>query len=609
MCALRAYIALHTCFPQSTALSKGMQQHIMNVLCFERKILYILQEGFSLLMNGARALLESLKEEGVAVVFGYPGGAVLTLYDEVYQMGFPHILTRHEQGAVHAADGYARASGKAGVVFATSGPGGTNLVTGIATAHMDSVPLVCITGQVANPYIGKDSFQEADIVGITTPITKHNYLVKDVKDLPRVVKEAFFIAQTGRPGVVVIDVAKDVFDAQVDYGCPACIQLRGYTGDVPFEAASIWEAAEALLSAQHPLLFVGGGVVLSDTAAYVREIIRLTGMPSTATLMGLGAVAAKTEGFTGLAGMHGAYASNMAIQECDLLLALGTRFSDRVTGKAAEFAPKARIVHFDIDPAEFNKNVRADLSMLGDLRRTLPAFIDVLSNCGEDLRARFRPWRGEVLSMERAHPLTWKESAEIRPEALISKVRELMNDDTICVTDVGQHQMWAAQFFSCTAPRSFLTSGGLGTMGYGLPAAIGAKIACPDKEVVLITGDGSIMMNCQELSTMADNDIDVKIVIVHNSILGMVGQWQRLFYSHRYSASELKGKTDYVKLAEAMGVKGCRIETTEELAEVLPRVLAEKGACLIDVIVPEEADVVPMVPGGKRLDQMVLGGR
>ena len=581
----------------------------MNVLCFERKILYILQEGFSLLMNGARALLESLKEEGVAVVFGYPGGAVLTLYDEVYQMGFPHILTRHEQGAVHAADGYARASGKAGVVFATSGPGGTNLVTGIATAHMDSVPLVCITGQVANPYIGKDSFQEADIVGITTPITKHNYLVKDVKDLPRVVKEAFFIAQTGRPGVVVIDVAKDVFDAQVDYGCPACIQLRGYTGDVPFEAASIWEAAEALLSAQHPLLFVGGGVVLSDTAAYVREIIRLTGMPSTATLMGLGAVAAKTEGFTGLAGMHGAYASNMAIQECDLLLALGTRFSDRVTGKAAEFAPKARIVHFDIDPAEFNKNVRADLSVLGDLRRTLPAFIDVLSNCGEDLRARFRPWRGEVLSMERAHPLTWKESAEIRPEALISKVRELMNDDTICVTDVGQHQMWAAQFFSCTAPRSFLTSGGLGTMGYGLPAAIGAKIACPDKEVVLITGDGSIMMNCQELSTMADNDIDVKIVIVHNSILGMVGQWQRLFYSHRYSASELKGKTDYVKLAEAMGVKGCRIETTEELAEVLPRVLAEKGACLIDVIVPEEADVVPMVPGGKRLDQMVLGGR
>ena len=562
-----------------------------------------------MLMNGARALLESLKEEGVAVVFGYPGGAVLTLYDEVYQMGFPHILTRHEQGAVHAADGYARASGKAGVVFATSGPGGTNLVTGIATAHMDSVPLVCITGQVANPYIGKDSFQEADIVGITTPITKHNYLVKDVKDLPRVVKEAFFIAQTGRPGVVVIDVAKDVFDAQVDYGCPACIQLRGYTGDVPFEAASIWEAAEALLSAQHPLLFVGGGVVLSDTAAYVREIIRLTGMPSTATLMGLGAVAAKTEGFTGLAGMHGAYASNMAIQECDLLLALGTRFSDRVTGKAAEFAPKARIVHFDIDPAEFNKNVRADLSVLGDLRRTLPAFIDVLSNCGEDLRARFRPWRGEVLSMERAHPLTWKESAEIRPEALISKVRELMNDDTICVTDVGQHQMWAAQFFSCTAPRSFLTSGGLGTMGYGLPAAIGAKIACPDKEVVLITGDGSIMMNCQELSTMADNDIDVKIVIVHNSILGMVGQWQRLFYSHRYSASELKGKTDYVKLAEAMGVKGCRIETTEELAEVLSRVLAEKGACLIDVIVPEEADVVPMVPGGKRLDQMVLGGR
>ena len=561
-------------------------------------------------MNGARALLESLKAEGVEVVFGYPGGAVLTLYDEVYKMKFPHILTRHEQGAAHAADGYARASGKVGVAFATSGPGATNLVTGIATAHMDSVPMVCITGQVANPYIGKDSFQEADIVGITTPITKHNYLVKDVNEIPRVVKEAFYIARTGRPGVVVIDVAKDVFDTPIDYCCPEAVELHGYTGDVPYEVPAVWEAAEALAAAHRPLLFVGGGIVLSDTAKYVRELLACTGIPSVATLMGLGGIPAGTEGYTGMAGMHGAYASNMAIQECDLLLALGTRFSDRVTGNTAAFAPKAKIVHFDIDPAEFNKNVRADISVIGDLRETLPAFLDVVKNSStEDLPVRFRPWRGEVLSMERAHPLGWKASADIRPEELVSRVRELVPQDAICVTDVGQHQMWAAQFFGCTEPRHFLTSGGLGTMGYGLPAAIGAKLANPDKEVVLITGDGSIMMNCQEFATMADNDIDVKIVIVHNSILGMVGQWQRLFYSHHYSASELKGKTDFVKLAEAMGVEGCRIETREAFAEILPQVLRAKGARLIDVIVPEEADVVPMVPGGKRLDQMVLGGR
>ena len=561
-------------------------------------------------MNGARALLESLKAEGVEVVFGYPGGAVLTLYDEVYKMKFPHILTRHEQGAAHAADGYARASGKVGVAFATSGPGATNLVTGIATAHMDSVPMVCITGQVANPYIGKDSFQEADIVGITTPITKHNYLVKDVDDIPRVVKEAFYIARTGRPGVVVIDVAKDVFDTPIDYEYPAAVELHGYTDDISFDMEAVHAAAEALSAARQPLLFVGGGVVLSDTSEYVRELLTLTGMPSVATLMGIGGVPAETEGYTGMAGMHGAYASNMAIQECDLLIALGTRFSDRVTGNTAAFASKAKIVHFDIDPAEFNKNVCADISVIGDLRETLPAFLDVVKNSStEELPVRFRPWRGEVLSMERAHPLGWKASEDIRPEELISRVRQLVPQDAICVTDVGQHQMWAAQFFGCTEPRHFLTSGGLGTMGYGLPAAIGAKLAHPDKEVVLITGDGSIMMNCQELATMADNDIDVKIVIVHNSILGMVGQWQRLFYSHHYSASELKGKTDFVKLAEAMGVEGCCIETREELAEVLPQVLHAKGARLIDVIVPEEADVVPMVPGGKRLDQMVLGGR
>ena len=354
------------------------------------------------MMNGARALLVSLRQEGVEVVFGYPGGAVLTLYDEVYKMQFPHILARHEQGAAHAADGYARASGKVGVVFATSGPGATNLVTGIATANMDSVPMVCITGQVANPYIGKDSFQEADIVGVTTPITKHNYLVKDVNDLPRVIKEAFYIARTGRPGVVVIDVAKDVFDASIDFAAPAAAALRGYSGSVLLDTDAVGRAADALRTAERPLLFVGGGVILSDTAAYVRELLTLTGMPAVSTLMGLGGVSAGTEGYTGMAGMHGTYASNMAIQECDLLLAVGTRFSDRVTGTAAEFAPKARIVHFDIDPAEFNKNVRTDIPVLGDLRESLPAFLEAVRSSAADLRSRVTPWRDGAHNGEKA---------------------------------------------------------------------------------------------------------------------------------------------------------------------------------------------------------------
>ena len=561
-----------------------------------------------MLMNGARAVLESLKLEGVDVVFGYPGGAVLTLYDEVYKMKFPHILTGHEQGAVHAADGYARASGKVGVCFATSGPGGTNLVTGIATASMDSIPLVCITGQVANSYIGKDAFQEADICGITTPITKHNYLVKNVNELPRVIKEAFFIARTGRPGPVLIDIAKDVFDAEIDYVYPDEVELRGYDNNTVSDIASLNEVMELLSKAERPLLLIGGGVILSDMSSAVYELLERTGMPAVSTLMGLGAVDNKTPGYTGMVGMHGSYASNMSVQECDLLIALGCRFIDRVTGKVDEFAPKAKIVHFDIDPAELNKNVRVDIPVIGDLRQTLVHLLERVRK-HEGIKERINPWLNHVIEMNKAHPLSWKESAQIRPEALISKISELCPADTIVVTDVGQHQMWAAQYSEVHAPRQFLTSGGLGTMGYGLPAAMGAKLACPAKKVVLITGDGSIMMNCQEFATIADNDIDIKVVIVHNFILGMVGQWQRLFYSHHYAHSELKGKTDFVKLAEAMGVRGERIVNPAELETRLAELLNSDGACLIDVIVPEDIDVIPMVPGGKRLDQMVLGGR
>ena len=559
-------------------------------------------------MNGARALLESLKREGVELIFGYPGGVVLKLYDEVYKMKFPNILTGHEQGAVHAADGYARASGKVGVVFATSGPGAANLITGIATANMDSIPLVCITGQVANPAIGKDSFQEVDVCGITTPITKHNYLVKDVNDLPRVVKEAFFIARTGRPGPVSIDIAADVFNTEFEFEYPDEINLRGYSGKYPVDKSAVIDVVRAVENCERPLIFCGGGVTGSETADDLRKVIARLGCPSTSTLMGLGCIDPDTDGFLGFAGMHGSYGANMAIQACDLLICIGMRFSDRVTGRVKDFAPNATIVHFEIDPAEVNKNVRANLKVLGDLRYSLPMFKGKLEESATDFAEKFSAWKSQAVAKGLEHPFGWQDDGDaIKPGALITKISDLCDDNTIAVTDVGQHQMWAAQFFKARKPRQFLTSGGLGTMGYGLPAAMGAKLACPDKNVVLFTGDGSIMMNIQELATIADNDIDVKIVIVHNFILGMVGQWQRLFYNHHYSASELKYKRDFVKIANAMGMRGYRLTRAEELASDLPEIFYSKGAALIDVYVPEEENVLPMVPGGKRLDQMVLG--
>lgn len=561
-------------------------------------------------MNGAQAVLESLKKEGVDIVFGYPGGVVLKLYDELYKMKFPHILTGHEQGAVHAADGYARASGKVGVVFATSGPGAANLITGIATANMDSVPLVCITGQVANPAIGKDSFQEVDVCGITTPITKHNYLVKNVKDLPRIIKEAFFIARTGRPGPVCIDVAADVFNTEFEFAYPETVKLRGYNGQYTGDSAEIDAVAKALEQAEKPLIFFGGGVTLSDTSDALRAIVQRLGVPTASTLMGLGCVAQDTKGYLGFAGMHGSYGANMAIQECDLLVCIGMRFSDRVTGRVAEFAPNAKIVHFELDIAEVNKNVAVDYRVLGDLRWSLPILLEKLQASKTDFAGKYAAWMEHVLAVGAEHPFSYQEDGDIiKPGALIRKISALSDDRTIAVTDVGQHQMWAAQFFAARNPRQFLTSGGLGTMGYGLPAAMGAKVACPDKKVILFTGDGSIMMNCQEMATIADHDIDIKIVILHNFILGMVGQWQRLFYNHHYSQSILKGKRDFVKLADAMGIKGYRLEKKEELETRLPEILAEPGPALIDCIVPEDENVIPMVPGGKRLDQMVLGGK
>ncbi len=558
-------------------------------------------------MNGAQALLESLKSEGVDLVFGYPGGVVLKLYDEIYKMKFPNILTGHEQGAVHAADGYARATGKIGVVIATSGPGAANLITGIATANMDSVPLVCITGQVASHAIGKDSFQEVDVCGITAPITKHNYLVKDVAELPRVVKEAFYIARTGRPAPVCIDIAANVFNTEIDYEYPAEINLRGYTDKNIGDENSIDAVIQAVENSARPMIFIGGGVVISETANVLREILNKLDCPCTTTLMGLGCIEPERNGYLGFAGMHGSYGANMAIQNCDLLICIGMRFSDRVTGRVADFAPNAKIVHFEIDAAEVNKNVQVDYKVLGDLKWSLPIFRDKLNASKINFAEKFDAWKNQAVEVGNEHPFSYKTNGDvIKPGALITKISDLCDENTIAVTDVGQHQMWAAQFFKAKAPRQFLTSGGLGTMGFGLPAAMGAKLACPNKKVVLFTGDGSIMMNIQELATIADHDIDVKIVIVHNFILGMVGQWQRLFYSHHYSASELNLKRDFIKIAEAMGVRGYRLTKAEELETKLPEILNSSGAAVIDVYVPQDENVIPMVPGGKRLDQMVL---
>lgn len=561
------------------------------------------------MMNGAQAILESLKRENVEVIFGYPGGAVLDLYDALYKMKYPHILTRHEQGAVHAADGYARATGRVGVCFATSGPGATNLITGIATANMDSVPLVCFTGQVGNPLIGKDSFQEADIVGITTPITKHNYLVKKAADLPRVIREAFFIASTGRPGPVVIDVAKDVFSAEIDYEYPEKVHLPGYSGDFTGDEAQLAAVMEALGEAKRPMFFIGGGMTLSNEADLFREIIAMTHIPVASSLMGMGCIPSRQDGFLGMVGMHGSFAANMAVQECDLLIGIGVRFDDRVIGKVDAFAPKARIAHFDVDKAEINKNVVADFPVVGDLRWSLPIFARMLRESAVDYKSRYNVWRNYVIEMNDKYPFEYQTHDNyIMPQELIEKVSALVDDDTVVVTDVGQHQMWAAQFFNSRRPRQFLTSGGLGTMGYGLPAAMGAKLGQPDKKVVLFTGDGSIMMNCQEMSTVADNDIDIKVVLLHNRVLGMVTQWQRMFYGKRYSQTLLGGKTDFVKLAEAMGMSACRVEKPAELEPVLKKALNSDGPVLIDVLLPGNEDVLPMVAPGACLSDMVLGG-
>ena len=558
-------------------------------------------------MNGAQAVIECLKKENVDLVFGYPGGAVLTLYDAVYKNKFPHILTKHEQGAVHAADGYARSSGKPGVCFATSGPGAANLITGIATANIDSIPLVCITGQVATNLIGRDAFQEADVCGLTAPVTKHNYLVKKVEDLPRVFKEAFYIATTGRPGPVVIDIAKDVFEKEINFQYPDSVNLRGYKLQVDGNTHDIDNLINAMKEAEKPVLFVGGGVISSDTAPYIRQIAESTGIPVVDSLMGRGSIECDKDESLGMVGMHGTYSANTAVMEADLLIGVGVRFDDRVTGKTSEFAPNAKIAHFDIDSAEISKNIPVDYSVVGDLRWSLPLFAAKLSVISRKLKQQYQPWREYIFDIKKKNPLAYRQHSEfIMPEEVISTVSELSDKDTIVVTDVGQHQMWAAQYYNFQKERTFITSGGLGTMGFGLPAALGAKLANPDKRVVLFTGDGSIMMNCQEFATIADNDLDVKVVILNNHMLGMVAQWQRMFYNHHYSQSILRGKTNFVKLAEAMGVDGIRITEKADFKAKMQEFLNHEGPAVVDIFIPDEENVFPMVPAGGRLDQMVL---
>ncbi|MBP2651173.1 MAG: acetolactate synthase, large subunit, biosynthetic type [Firmicutes bacterium] len=558
-------------------------------------------------MQGAEALIESLKNEGVEVVFGYPGGSVLTLYDALYKTKFPHVLTKHEQGAIHAADGYARVTGKVGVCIATSGPGATNLITGIATAYMDSVPLVAITGQVGVALIGRDSFQEADICGITTPISKHNYLVKRVQDLPRVIKEAFYIARTGRPGPVVIDIAKDVFAATLDYEYPDSVNLRGYSPLYAGDPDSLKMAVQKIKQAKKPLIFVGGGVNISNTAKELRQLVKATGIPVVSSLMGLGAITGDAVEHLGMVGMHGTYAANMATVECDLLLGVGVRFDDRVTGSTEHFAPKAKIIHFDIDPAEINKNIRADLRIVGDLAWSLPLLNTLIIENGAENKGQLAPWRDQVVAWKQERPMNYKpRDGIVMPQQVIAKISELA-PDAVIVTDVGQHQMWAAQFYNFSRERTFVTSGGLGTMGYGLPAAIGAQIGLPKKQVIAFCGDGGIMMNCQELATAANNGFPIKVIVMNNQVLGMVSQWQRLFYGERYSHTSIKGQTDFVKLAEAMGVIGLRITKPEDLEPILIKAIETPGPVLVDVALPADEDVVPMVPPGGCLDKMILG--
>jgi acetolactate synthase-1/2/3 large subunit len=561
-------------------------------------------------ISGAYAFLEALRCEGVKHVFGYPGGAVLDIFDAIVDApDIQFILSRHEQGAVHAADGYARASGKVGVCLVTSGPGATNTVTGIATACMDSIPIVVFTGQVSTSLIGNDAFQEADIVGITRPCTKHNYLVKDVADLPRVVKEAFFIAASGRPGPVLVDIPKDVMRDLISFKASDKVCLEGYNPTYKGHQGQIKRIVGTILKSRRPVIYAGGGVVLSNSSEELIAFARKMHIPVTTTLMGMGVFPADDPLSLGMLGMHGTYAANMAVTETDCLIAVGARFDDRVTGKVDEFAPKAKIIHIDIDPTSISKNVKVDIPVVGDCRIVLQDMLAELEEKEKDvqeLHKGIEPWLDRVCTWKREQPLRYEMSSAIKPQYVIEKINEIAPEDTIITTEVGQNQMWTAQFYKFKKPRLFLTSGGLGTMGYGFPAAIGAQVAFPGRTVIDIAGDGSIQMNIQELATVVQYSLPVKVMIINNGFLGMVRQWQSLFYKGRYSHTSLAVSPDFVKLAEAYGAHGIRTKEPGDVTDVIKEALSIKGPVFVDFVVEPEEDVYPMVPAGAPINNMLL---
>jgi acetolactate synthase I/II/III large subunit len=562
-------------------------------------------------MTGAQILLAMLAQEGVETIFGFPGGVVLDIYDELFRSDIRHVLVRHEQGAVHAADGYARASGKVGVCLVTSGPGATNTVTGIATAYCDSIPLVVLTGQVPTHLIGNDAFQEVDIVGITRPCTKHNYLVSDIKDLAKIIREAFHIARSGRPGPVLIDIPKDVANAEITFDPEANgkkIEMPAYNPTYEPNVRQLKKVVEMIRKAKKPVLFGGGGIILSGASEEFTRLAHRTHTPVTASLMGLGGFPGSDPLWLGMPGMHGTYRANMSLGECDLLIGVGVRFDDRVTGKTETFAANAKIVHIDIDPTSIRKNVSVSVPVVGDCKMSLKAINGMLDaiDIGH-LAAQRRPWLDQIADWKSTQPMQYDQNSDcIKPQYVVEKLYEITQGKAIITTEVGQNQMWAAQYYHFDRPNHFISSGGLGTMGFGLPAAIGAQIAFPDKLVVDVAGDGSIQMNIQEMATAVQYCLPVKVAILNNGFLGMVRQWQQLFYDRRYSCTTMDHAPDFAKLAEAYGAVGMRATKPSEVEPVLREAIATPRPVIMDFVVAQEENVYPMVPAGKDITEMLL---
>ncbi len=566
----------------------------------------------SSLTSGAKIVLECLQREKVEIIFGYPGGVTLPLYDAMYDSPIKHVLVRHEQNAAFAAQGYARATGKVGVCCATSGPGATNLVTGLVDAMMDSIPVVALTGQVTSKLIGSDAFQEADTFGITRSATKHNFLVKNLAELPQAIHEAFHIASTGRPGPVLVDITKDVFQGQAHYAPVSTIHLPGYKVYTEGHAGQIRRAAQMIWEAKRPFVYAGGGIIAADASEELRAFVELIDAPAVCTLMGLGGLPGTHPNFVSMPGMHGSYAANMGMTETDVLIALGVRFDDRVTGRLAAFAPHAKVIHVDIDPAEIGKIRTPEIPIVGDVKRVLKKLTSALEESAGELRSKNQTaraaWWGQIKEWQREHPYNAEKSMdEIKPQHLMAEIDRLSGGEAIVSSDVGQHQMWAAQFVRFNHPRLWINSGGLGSMGFGLPSAIGAQFARPDKLVFAIVGDGGFQMSIPELATIANHALPVKIIVMNNGYLGMVRQWQELFYNNRLSSVQLDGFPDPEKLAGAYGFKGSTVERPSQLRKALEAAVNEPGPYLLNVRVTPFENVYPMVPAGGAINEMVLG--